>query len=126
MVILVAKLCLTLQPHGTLACQAPLFMGFSRQKYWSELSCLFFLQGIFPTQDLPNPGSPALQADSLPTKLRKPHNIYKPVKKQIDFAWCEITLIIVMGLGRKFAHCSFLIFVDLRRWVRNPKRCSAT
>ena len=30
------------------ACQAPLFMGFSRQKDWSGLP--FLLQGIFPTQ----------------------------------------------------------------------------
>ena len=46
----------------TVALQAPLFMGFSRQEYWSGLS--------FPSPgDLPNPGiepgSPALQADAL-------------------------------------------------------------
>ena len=46
----------------TAACQAPLPMGFSRQKYWSGLSCL-------PAGNLPDPGiepgSPVLQADSL-------------------------------------------------------------
>ena len=46
----------------TVACQAPLSMGFSRQEYWSELPCC--LPG-----DLPDPGikpvSSALQADSL-------------------------------------------------------------
>ena len=37
-------------------------MGFSRQEYWSELP--------FPSpEDLPDPGSPALQADSLPSEL---------------------------------------------------------
>ena len=46
----------------TVARQAPLSMGFSRQEYWSGLP--------FPSpEDLPNPGmepwSPALQADSL-------------------------------------------------------------
>ena len=46
----------------TVACQAPLSMRFSRQEYWSGLS--------FPSPgDLPDPGiepgSPALQADSL-------------------------------------------------------------
>ena len=45
------------------ACQAPLFMAFSRQEYWSE-------QPIPSPGDLPYPGiesrSPALQADSLP------------------------------------------------------------
>ena len=47
--------------------QASLCMGFSRQEYWSGL--------LFPSPgDLPNPGiklgSPALQADSLPSKLQ--------------------------------------------------------
>ena len=47
----------------TVAQQAPLFMGFSRQEYWSGLP--------FPSpEDLPDPGiepvSPALHADSLP------------------------------------------------------------
>ena len=46
----------------TVACQAPLSMGFSRQEYWSGLP--------FPSPEyLPNPGnkpgSPALQADTL-------------------------------------------------------------
>ena len=49
----------------TVACQAPLSTGFSRQEYWSGLS--------FPSPgDLPNPGieleSPALQLDSLPSE----------------------------------------------------------
>ena len=34
---LVAKLCLTFATPWTVACQAPLFMGFSRQEYWSGL-----------------------------------------------------------------------------------------
>ena len=51
----------------TVACQAPLFMGFSRQEYWIGLP--------FPSPgDLPDPGieprSPALQVDSLPTELQ--------------------------------------------------------
>ena len=47
----------------TVACQAPLTMGFSRQEYWNGFPCP-------PPGDLPNPGiepeAPALQADSLP------------------------------------------------------------
>ena len=39
-------LCVTL---WTIACQAPLSMGFSRQGYWSGLPCS-------PPGDLPNPG----------------------------------------------------------------------
>ena len=51
----------------SVASQAPLTMGFSKQKYWSGLSV--------PTpEDLPYPGiepwSPALQADSLPFELQ--------------------------------------------------------
>ena len=45
----------------TVACQAPLPQGFSRQEYWSRLTSP-------PPGDLPNPGieprSPKLQADS--------------------------------------------------------------
>ena len=56
------KLCLTLVTPWTVACQAPLFMGLPRQEYWSGL--------LFPSpEDLPDPGiepgSPALQVDSL-------------------------------------------------------------
>ena len=51
---------------GTVAFQAPLSMGFSRQGYWSGLPC--------PSPgDLPNPGikprSSALRVDSLPAEL---------------------------------------------------------
>ena len=46
----------------TVACQAPLSMGFSRQEFWSGLPCP-------PPGDLPVPGidpvSLALQVDSL-------------------------------------------------------------
>ena len=51
-------------PLWTVACQAPLSMGFSRQEYWSG--------SPFPSpEDLPNPGiepvspaAPELQEDS--------------------------------------------------------------
>ena len=61
-------LCITSLSHvwlfttsQTIACQAPLSMGFSRQEYWSELPC--------PSPgDLPNPetelGFPVLQAEN--------------------------------------------------------------
>ena len=49
----------------TVACQAPQFMGFSRQEYWSGLP-------FPPAGDLSNPGtgpgSPAFQVDSLPSE----------------------------------------------------------
>ena len=37
-------------PYGTVARQAPLSMGFSRQEYWSGLPCP-------PPGDLPDPGT---------------------------------------------------------------------
>ena len=45
----------SLRPHWTVAHQAPLSMGFSRQEYWSGLP--FPSPGIFPTQGY-NPGLP--------------------------------------------------------------------
>ena len=45
---LVTKSLLTLTTPWTIACQAPLFIGFSRQAYWSSLH--FLLQRIFPIQ----------------------------------------------------------------------------
>ena len=59
---LVAKLCPTLVSPWTVACHAPLSMGFPRQAYWSGL--------LFPSPvNLPNLAtervSPALQPDSL-------------------------------------------------------------
>ena len=64
----------------TVAYQASLSIGFSRQEYWSRLPCPI-------PGDLPNPGikptspaSPALQADSLPAQpLGKPVIIIKSI-----------------------------------------------
>ena len=62
---LVAKSCPTLVIPWTVACQAPLSMGFSRQEYWSGLP--------FPSSgDHPVPGiehsSPELWSDCLPSE----------------------------------------------------------
>ena len=63
---LVVQSCPTLVTPQTVACLVPLPMGFSRQEYWSALP--------FPPRDLPDPGiepgSPALQPDSLATELQ--------------------------------------------------------
>ena len=63
---LAAKSCPPLAIPWTVARQAPLSMGFSRQQYWNGLPWP-------PPGNLPNPGiklgSPALQADDLPTEL---------------------------------------------------------
>ena len=59
-----AQMCLTHSTLWTVARQAPLSMGFSKQEHWSGLSC----------SDLPYLGnelkSPALQVDSLPLSHR--------------------------------------------------------
>ena len=59
-------------------------MGFFRQEHWSGLP-------FPPSGNLPNPGiepgSPALQADSLPTELqleRERNLLYKNLKCDVD------------------------------------------
>ena len=47
----------------TVACQAPLSMGFPKQEYWSGLP--FTSPGDIPDLGI-EPGPPALQTDSLP------------------------------------------------------------
>ena len=60
------QLCRLFVKLWTVAHQALLSMGFSRQQYWNGLPWP-------PPGNLPNPGiklgSPALQADDLPTEL---------------------------------------------------------
>ena len=63
---LVTQSCPTLATPWTVTHQAPLSMGFSRQEYWSGLP--FPSPGDFPDPGI-EPGSPALQADSLLTEL---------------------------------------------------------
>ena len=74
----------------TVANQAPLSVGFSRQEYWSGLPCL-------PPGDLPDPrielGSPvapALQVDSLPlSHLGNPNQLWLAVYAQSCPALCN-------------------------------------
>ena len=74
---LAAQSCLTLMTPWTVAHQAPLFMGFSSQEYWSGLP--FPSPGDLSKPGI-KPGSPTLQADSLPTELRGKDNLY--IKKK--------------------------------------------
>ena len=74
----------------TVAYQAPPSMGFSRQEYWSGLP--------FPSPgDLPNPGikpgSPALQADALPSD--PPGKLV--LEANIDLRQCTDTLYYAKG-----------------------------
>ena len=71
----------SLRPLWTIAHQAPLSMGFSRQEYWSGLP--------FPSPgDLPNPGteptSPAWQVDSLPLSQQgSPESSIERIKREL-------------------------------------------
>ena len=60
------KLCLTLETSWTIACQASLSMGFSRQEYWSDLP-------VPSPEYLLDPGieprSPTLHTDALLVEL---------------------------------------------------------
>ena len=75
----VAQSCRTLCESMDCSYQAPLSMGFSRQEYWSGLP-------LPSPGDLPNPGvkpgSPALQADALPSeppgKSHEDHEEHSP------------------------------------------------
>ena len=70
---LVSKLCPTLAHH-----QAPLSVGFPRQKYWSGLP--FPSPGDIPYPGI-EPGSPVLQVDSLPTELGGNPVLFLQLKK---------------------------------------------
>ena len=63
------------------SCQAPLSMGFSRQEYWSGLP--FPPPGELPASGI-KCGSPALQADSLPSEPAGLGWIFKPPAKAGD------------------------------------------
>ena len=73
---------------GTVAHQAPLSMGFSRQEYWSGLP-------FPPPGDLPNPGiepgPPTLQADSLLSEpLGKPFDCSGSWVIQVCLPWSPL------------------------------------
>ena len=81
----------------TVAYQAPLSVGFSRQEYWSGLP--------FPSPgDLPKlgiePGSPALRADALPSE--------PPGKLYVKYMTCSVTAGFCFGQMYYHQHVFFL------------------
>ena len=93
--MIVTQSCLNL---WTIALQVPLSMDFSRQEYWNGL--------LFPSPgDLPNPriepGSPTLQADSLPSKPSgKPHGNRINILKFCNSRSIEIDVICLRNWSR--------------------------
>ena len=118
----------------TVAHQAPLSMGFSRQEYWSRLRFL-------PPGDLPNPGikptspaSPALQADSLPLSHRwSPPTAYSWLNK---WPWSRCLDISHGVVGRGTCHPAYTKLVGdhsgpptfnlTHIWGRYRSLCSAS
>ena len=89
----------------TIACQAPLSMGLSRQEYWSELPCP-------PSRVPPHPGfkptsrtSPILQADSLLLSHKG-----SPIQRSI----CWIKEVSLTEIGQDHNLCHYLLFSSNR------------
>ena len=75
--------CMRLVMYDSVAHQAPLFMEFSQQEYWSGLP--FPSPGDFPDPRI-KPWSPALQVDSLQSEPPgKPIKVTNCLKNQVGF-----------------------------------------
>ncbi|OWK10051.1 hypothetical protein Celaphus_00005428, partial [Cervus elaphus hippelaphus] len=48
------------------------------------------------------------------------YNIHKAIKKNTDFAWCEVTAVTMNGAWKDLCCSLFMIFVDLRRGPPGP------
>ena len=130
MVVLVAKSCPTLATSWTVTRQAPLFMGFSRQEYWSGLP--FHSPGDLLDPGV-KPGSPALQADDLLTELwGKPISHFNKFFKSQGKFNSKSSLIgrIILYLPLNYALSNkapwrlFLIMEDYMIQATYPKRAS--
>ena len=72
-------MCPTFCDPWTVVGQAPPSKGFSRQEHWSGLP--FHSPGSLPEPGI-EPGSPALQADYLPSESPGNYNLEKLIKKK--------------------------------------------
>ena len=108
--------CSTLWNSMDMVRQAPLSMGFSRQKYWSGLPCP-------PLGDCPNPGleprSPALQVDSLQSK---------PPEKSKNTKVGSLSLLQGIFLSQELnwcvLHCRWILYQ--LSYQRSPKESIGT
>ena len=97
----------------TVACQAPLSMGFPKQEYWSGLPCP-------PAGDLPDPGiepkslvSPALAGGFFIT--------VPPGKSYVFLAWA-LTGYSFIWLDQKIPFLGLLLKPTLKATSENPRR----
>ena len=99
---LVRQSCWLFVTPWTVARQAPLSMGFSRQEYWSGLPCP-------PPGDLPNPAielrSSELQADSLP-----PEPPGKPKNTGVGSPSLFQGIFLTQELNRGLLHCRQILY----------------
>ena len=95
--VLVTLLCRLFATPWTIAHQAPLSMGFSRQEYCSGLP--FPSPGNLPDPGI-EPGSPALQVDYLPTE--SPGKPYKDPQKVCVLQECKAGKITDTGIRMMF------------------------
>ena len=70
----------------TVACQAPLSMGFSREEYWSRLPCP-------PPGDLSHPGTRTIGYTPIQNKVKK--------KKKGIFFFCRVSCILNFSDARR-------------------------
>ena len=111
--MIVAQSCPTLCHPMDCSRQAPLSLGFSRQQYWTGFP--------FPSPgDRPNPGiepgSPPLQADSLPSE---------PPVFQAFYLYPAIYMFICIYILTVRTRSTVTIFEEQsRRWSASRSRCS--
>ena len=100
-----------LPPHRLQPARLLCPWGFSRQEYWSGLSCL-------PSGDLPNPGieprSPTLQTDSL---LSEPPG--KPKNTGVGSLSLFQAVFLTQESNRHLLHCRWIIYQDGARRTAN-------
>ena len=96
----------------TVACQAPLSMGFSRpEKYWSRLPFPF-------PGDLPDPG---IEPSSHMSPMLQP-DFYHWATREAPFVWMEPSLIILQGLPQiHFLSKTFPVPFIPRLWTPNTQ-----
>ena len=124
--------CLTLQPLWTVARQAPLSLGFSRQEYWSH----FLLQGILSTQGSNPCLLPLLhgQAGSLPLAPPEKKLCFSPKSaRTVLLSWnCEIpglptlmlTISHVPSSAARLGPCFYIQSVNIGERLLHIRLCS--